>query len=92
MFCVLFLRDLNPENVLVNGEAIRLTYFCSFPTVEPSIDSSAVKHLYSAPEIMSIFPVTHAADWWSYGVLLYQLLTGQVLSSLLLLHINVDRY
>ncbi|XP_054259452.1 ribosomal protein S6 kinase delta-1 [Macrosteles quadrilineatus] len=71
-------RDLNPENVLVSGSTVRLTYFCSFPGVEPQLSTQAINHLYTAPELCSIFPITQAADWWSLGTLLYHLLTGQV--------------
>lgn len=86
VFC--FSRDLNPENILVCGGTLRLTYFCSFPSVEPTIDMLALKRLYCAPEINSIFPVTFAADWWSYGVILYHLLTGQVSKFRLKLNIS----
>ncbi|XP_059156989.1 protein kinase C iota type-like isoform X2 [Physella acuta] len=33
---------------------------------------------YAAPEIVFGVDVHFAADWWSYGVIMYQLLTGQL--------------
>ncbi|XP_075223191.1 ribosomal protein S6 kinase delta-1 [Lycorma delicatula] len=74
-------RDLNPDNILVHDGSIRLTYFCQFAGVEPPVDYKAVKKLYCAPEVSSIFPITESADWWSYGAILYELITGQSLIS-----------
>ena len=31
-----------------------------------------------APEVANAEPYGHAADWWSLGILMYALLTGQV--------------
>ena len=33
---------------------------------------------YMAPEIVKRQPYDRMVDWWSYGVLLYELLTGKV--------------
>jgi serine/threonine protein kinase len=32
---------------------------------------------YMGPEVLSVEPYTHAVDWWSLGILMYALLTGE---------------
>ena len=73
-------RDLNPNNILLadNG-SVKLTYFYRYPNVDPVLSTSAKERLYVAPEVSNINSnITFAADWWSYGVILYELITGQV--------------
>ncbi|XP_054232769.1 ribosomal protein S6 kinase-like 1 isoform X13 [Homo sapiens] len=59
---------------------IRLTYFGQWSEVEPQCCGEAVDNLYSAPEVGGISELTEACDWWSFGSLLYELLTGMALS------------
>ncbi|XP_076777762.1 ribosomal protein S6 kinase-like 1 isoform X2 [Arvicanthis niloticus] len=74
-------RDLNPQNLLLDqGGHIQLTYFGQWSEVEPQYSQEAVDCLYSAPEVGGISELTEACDWWSYGSLLYELLTGMALS------------
>ncbi|XP_059135715.1 ribosomal protein S6 kinase-like 1 isoform X3 [Peromyscus eremicus] len=74
-------RDLNPQNLLLDQAGhIRLTYFGQWSEVEPQCSQEAVDRLYSAPEVGGISELTEACDWWSYGSLLYELLTGTALS------------
>uniref|UniRef100_A0A8C5NYZ3 non-specific serine/threonine protein kinase n=1 Tax=Jaculus jaculus TaxID=51337 RepID=A0A8C5NYZ3_JACJA len=74
-------RDLNPRNLLLDQAGhIRLTYFGQWSEVEPQFSRDAVDCLYSAPEVGGISELTEACDWWSYGSLLYELLTGMALS------------
>uniref|UniRef100_A0A8C6R0V4 non-specific serine/threonine protein kinase n=1 Tax=Nannospalax galili TaxID=1026970 RepID=A0A8C6R0V4_NANGA len=74
-------RDLNPQNLLLDQAGhIRLTYFGQWSEVEPQCSQEAVDCLYSAPEVGGISELTEACDWWSYGSLLYELLTGMALS------------
>ncbi|XP_069714696.1 ribosomal protein S6 kinase-like 1 [Phaenicophaeus curvirostris] len=74
-------RDLNPRNLLLDRAGhVRLTFFGQWTEVEPRCCSQAREDLYSAPEVGGITEPTEAADCWSFGSLLYELLTGVPLS------------
>ncbi|XP_019354796.2 ribosomal protein S6 kinase-like 1 isoform X2 [Alligator mississippiensis] len=74
-------RDLNPRNLLLDAAGhICLTFFGQWTEVEPQCCSQALEELYSAPEVGGISELTEACDWWSFGSLLYELLTGMPLS------------
>ncbi|XP_032900966.1 ribosomal protein S6 kinase alpha-1 isoform X2 [Amblyraja radiata] len=75
-------RDLKPENILLDEEGhIKLTDF--------GLSKEAVEHEkkaysfcgtveYMAPEVVNRRGHTHSADWWSYGVLMFEMLTGSL--------------
>ncbi len=68
----IFCGDLNPNNLLlgVKGQ-INLTYFYRQDQRQLKID--CIDALYVAPER----PLDYRSDWWSFGVILFELLTGE---------------
>ncbi|CAH8504276.1 unnamed protein product [Dicrocoelium dendriticum] len=75
-------RDLKPENILLNEDGhIRLTDFglskeSVFDHVGEKTFSFCGTVEYMAPEVISRHGHGTAADWWSFGVLMYEMLTG----------------
>ncbi|XP_041736048.2 ribosomal protein S6 kinase alpha-3 isoform X1 [Coregonus clupeaformis] len=73
-------RDLKPENILLDEEGhIKLT---DFGLSKESIDHEDKAYSfcgtveYMAPEVVNRRGHTTSADWWSYGVLMFEMLTG----------------
>ncbi|XP_065832859.1 ribosomal protein S6 kinase delta-1-like isoform X2 [Oscarella lobularis] len=70
-------RDLHPGNLLLNDRGdVVLTHFGSWDNIDRTIQETAVENLYVAPELIGMPVATPAADWWSVGVILFELLTG----------------
>uniref|UniRef100_A0A8C1Y934 Ribosomal protein S6 kinase n=1 Tax=Cyprinus carpio TaxID=7962 RepID=A0A8C1Y934_CYPCA len=73
-------RDLKPENILLDEDGhIKLT---DFGLSKESIDHENKAYSfcgtveYMAPEVVNRRGHTYSADWWSYGVLMFEMLTG----------------
>ncbi|KAJ6663383.1 hypothetical protein lerEdw1_009462 [Lerista edwardsae] len=73
-------RDLKPENILLDDEGhIKLT---DFGLSKEAIDHEKKAYSfcgtveYMAPEVVNHQGHTQSADWWSYGVLMFEMLTG----------------
>jgi p90 ribosomal S6 kinase len=73
-------RDLKPENILLDSDGhIKLTDFgLSKESIfeENKTYSFCGTVEYMAPEVVNRKGHGTAADWWSYGVLMFEMLTG----------------
>ncbi|GAB6032833.1 Ribosomal protein S6 kinase alpha-3 [Chamberlinius hualienensis] len=72
-------RDLKPENILLDADGhVSLTDFGL--SKEALEDKKAYSFCgtveYMAPEVVNRRGHTTAADWWSFGVLMFEMLTG----------------
>ncbi|KAL9236109.1 hypothetical protein vseg_010813 [Gypsophila vaccaria] len=73
-------RDLKPENILLDADGhVMLTDFGLAKELEENERSNSLCGTveYMAPEIILGKGHDKAADWWSVGVLIFEMLTGQ---------------
>ena len=70
-------RDLKPENILLdkNGH-IKMTDF-GFAKYVPDVTYTLCGTPdYIAPEVVGTKPYNKSVDWWSFGILIYEMLAG----------------
>jgi hypothetical protein len=73
--------DLKPENILLDEDSnVCVSYKCFWSESHVHvIDEWARERLYVAPELIkSGAKVSHLCDWWSFGVIAFELLTARV--------------
>ena len=74
-------RDLKPENILIDAEGhVRLTDFglskSGLQNANDRTDSFCGTPEYLAPEIIRDKEYTYSVDWYSFGLVFYEMLTG----------------
>lgn len=73
-------RDLKPENILLDSEGnIKLTDFGLAKEFLDSVDrttSFCGTIEYMSPEMIKSEPYSFSTDWWSVGILFYDMVTG----------------
>merc|ERR1712151_789537 len=70
-------RDLKPENLLINDLGhVKLTDMGLAKFVVGKTYTTCGTPDYFAPELISSSGHTNAVDWWTLGILLFELLTG----------------
>eukprot|EP00439_Symbiodinium_sp_Y106_P013451 s5211_g1.t3 len=70
-------RDLKPENLLLNEQGrVKLTDMGLAKVIIGKTYTTCGTPDYFAPELIASTGHTHAVDWWTCGILLFELLSG----------------
>lgn len=70
-------RDLKPENILIDAQGnVKIADFGFCKPAEPKSLTVCGTPDYLAPEIIKSEGHGKAVDWWAFGILIYEMLTG----------------
>ncbi|RTG87932.1 protein kinase X [Schistosoma bovis] len=85
-------RDLKPENLLLDYSGhLKMTDFGFAKHVKDRTYSLCGTPEYLAPEILQGKGHNHAADWWTTGIIIYEMLVGFILMHFIITNRSIVR-